>query len=539
MTQVDGENEGRYKTKSKAISQETLFPELAFGLVGPLGCNVDAAQDALVRELTKVGYKSEIIHLTRDVNNIIPEVADISRGAYSEKIKLMNDIVEMSGKADFLARIALASISARRIRINREENKILGRRAAQVFQAESRAYIIGQLKRRQEATLLSKVYGRKFVQVSIVVSESEQLESVLHIVGRERPELAQTKRLEEARKLIDRDKEEAGIDFGQNLLGVYHQGDVFVGGGGNEISLQIARFIEAFFGSNYISPNRDEVGAYLAKAASLRTLDLSRQVGAAIFSEEGDVISIGCNEVPSPLGGNYWCDDKDPQRDIERGVEANKLETTRLIHNFVHAISKLKGQKIEPSKILAHPEIETVLKEAFVSDITEFGRMTHAEMSALADAARIGRATKASTIYVTTFPCHNCAKHLVAAGVQRIVYIEPYAKSKAFELSGDALTSDSSVTGKVRVEHFIGISPKRYREIFEKPHKRRDDGNRIKRWHYDRPTPMVEDKSWVHTVMELQALVGMNGLLAAVKDGLQAQVGRKKRRSKKGVPGSQ
>jgi hypothetical protein len=44
-------------------------------------------------------------------------------------------------------------------------------------------------------------------------------------------------------------------------------------------------------------------GLFLAKAAALRTLDLSRQVGAAIFSNQGEIIALGSNEVPRPEGG--------------------------------------------------------------------------------------------------------------------------------------------------------------------------------------------------------------------------------------------
>jgi deoxycytidylate deaminase len=225
------------------------------------------------------------------------------------------------------------------------------------------------------------------------------------------------------------------------------------------------------------------------------------------------VITMGCNEVPKPLGGNYWCDDEDPQRDIERGVEPNKLETTRVIHDFVHALSKLDGVDFVPSDVLKNSGLSEVLKNAFVSDITEYGRITHAEMSALTDAARLGRSTLGATIYVTTFPCHNCAKHLIAAGIRRIVYIEPYLKSKAFELSGDALSVDKTVQDRVLVEHFVGISPRRYGDIFDKPGKRRDDSNRVKHWHYDDPTPLVDNKAGTHTLLEAQTLVDFDKLM--------------------------
>lgn len=504
-----------------AEQSDVLEPELVFGLVGPLGSNVDAAQDALVSELKKVGYNSVLIHLTKDVKSIIPQVKLREIETYEQKIDLMNEIVGHSGKSDFLARVAIATIASRRMAINSAIG--LPPRQAQEFQAPKTAYVIRQLKRQQEASTLTKVYGKKFVQVSVAVSENEQQQAVLSIVGRERPELSQSQREEEARKLINRDRDESGVEYGQGLIDVYHSGDVFVAGNSNEISAQIARFIEAFFGSNLISPTKDEFGSQLAKTASFRTLDLSRQVGAAIMSPEGDVITMGCNEVPKPLGGNYWCDDESPQRDIERGVEPNKLETTRLIHNFVHALSNLEMLKFDPVEVLRDSKLSHVLKDAFVSDITEFGRITHAEMSALTDAARLGRSTLGATIYVTTFPCHNCAKHLIAAGISRIVYIEPYTKSKAFELSGDALSVGRGAKNKVTVEHFVGISPKRYRDIFEKSKKRRDDSNRVKRWQFDSPAPMVDNKTGTHTLLESQALVGFDGLMKAVADAMQKE----------------
>lgn len=501
------------------VHADILTPELVFGLVGPLGSNIDAAQEALISELSKVGYTSVIIHLTRDVAAVIPEVSKDNVDTYSKKIDLMNKLVEISGTRDFLAKIAIASIVAHRVRINTEKyKKVRERRELQAYKV---AYIVRQLKRQQEGSLLAKVYGKKFVQVSVSVSEAEQYQVVLNIIGRESPELSQSQREIEARKLIERDKDEAGSTYGQGLINVYHSGDVFVGGNATEISVQLARFIEAFFGSNFISPTRDEFGSFLAKTASFRTLDLSRQVGAAIMSAQGDVITMGCNEVPKPHGGNYWCDDHRPQRDIERGVEPNKLETTRVIYNFVHALSKLGGLNFDPIEVLKDPGLEDVLKDAFISDITEFGRITHAEMSALTDAARLGRSTLGATIYVTTFPCHNCAKHLIAGGIARIVYIEPYAKSKAFELSGDALSQSPGDSGKVLVEHFVGISPRRYRDIFEKNRKRRDGKNMIKRWQFDEPTPMIEDQTGTHTQIETIVLSQFDVKIHEVRKALR------------------
>jgi cytidine deaminase len=42
---------------------------------------------------------------------------------------------------------------------------------------------------------------------------------------------------------------------------------------------------------------------YMAKSASLRSAALTRQVGAAIFRETGELLTMGCNEVPKAGGG--------------------------------------------------------------------------------------------------------------------------------------------------------------------------------------------------------------------------------------------
>jgi deoxycytidylate deaminase len=71
-------------------------------------------------------------------------------------------------------------------------------------------------------------------------------------------------------------------------------------------------------------------------------------------------------------------------------------------------------------------------------NLTEFGRDVHAEMSAIVSAARRGTSTEGAYLYCTTFPCHNCAKHIIAAGIRQVVYVEPYAKSFAAEFHLDS-----------------------------------------------------------------------------------------------------
>ncbi len=53
-------------------------------------------------------------------------------------------------------------------------------------------------------------------------------------------------------------------------------------------------------------------------------------------------------------------------------------------------------------------------------------RTIHAETNAIIQAALHGVSTRGATCYVTHFPCINCTKVLINAGITRIVYAEAY-----------------------------------------------------------------------------------------------------------------
>ena len=50
----------------------------------------------------------------------------------------------------------------------------------------------------------------------------------------------------------------------------------------------------------------------------------------------------------------------------------------------------------------------------------------HAEQNAIADCARRGILTNGATAYITHYPCINCIKILIAAGIVEIKYNEDY-----------------------------------------------------------------------------------------------------------------
>lgn len=53
-------------------------------------------------------------------------------------------------------------------------------------------------------------------------------------------------------------------------------------------------------------------------------------------------------------------------------------------------------------------------------------RTIHAEMNAILQCAKLGVPSEGSTIYVTHFPCLNCTKSIIQAGIKTIYYAEDY-----------------------------------------------------------------------------------------------------------------
>ena len=50
----------------------------------------------------------------------------------------------------------------------------------------------------------------------------------------------------------------------------------------------------------------------------------------------------------------------------------------------------------------------------------------HAEQNAISDAAKRGVSIENSTIYITHFPCINCIKYIISAGIKNVIYIDDY-----------------------------------------------------------------------------------------------------------------
>ncbi|MER9937550.1 anti-phage dCTP deaminase [Mesorhizobium sp. M0088] len=472
-------------------------PELVFGIVAPIGVNIDLVMDSLNSELTNVGYRVTPIKIT-SILEMPPFNISVDNSSYFNRYKSLisgaDKLCEKFSSRDFLAKLAI-------VKIREERQKSTGNINSPDL---GRAYVVRQFKRKKEIDLMRKTYGRKFIQISIYLDEASRRDWLTKKIGEYKASTKTDVDCEtEAIKLIQIDASEVDQRYGQEVSEIFHRGDLFVDSGNKSIvEASIRRFVRALFGYNGVSPTKAEYGMYAAAAASLRSIDLSRQVGAAIFSPEAEVLTMGCNEVPKAFGGTYWEGEVyQTHRDFEEGLDANQLRKTVIIKDILERLDKegflLKKYKkdLDSGRLIESLIKHEAIKESKLMDIIEFGRIIHAEMSAITDAARTGKSVKDATMFVTTFPCHMCAKHIVSSGINRVVFLEPYPKSYAQKLHYDSITFEKGESHqKVLFEPFLGISPRRYRDIFEKG-KRKDGEGKSMDWYEGAPMPRIEDRT--------------------------------------------
>ncbi len=413
-----------------------------------------------------------------------------------------------------LACVGIRAIHNRRRAIN-EAKSVLDLDVA----LQRMAFIVRQLKRPEEVELLRKVYGRQFILVSAYGPLDRRKTIIESTLRRALPlDTASSALAEKVEYLVSRDASEDLEFYGQHLRDTFHLGDVFVDGiDKQEMQAKVTRFICALFGRTDIAPSKEEHGMYAAKAASLRSSDLSRQVGAIIVTQEGDIVTQGCNEAPKAFGGNYWDLETPDHRDVRLGADPNEVSKRELLRDLFERLAK-EGMLSERATTLGNPaeivdalthrsapnnpdDKDGALVGSEVLDLTEYGRIVHAEMGAICEAARLGRSVRGATLFCTTFPCHNCTKHIIAVGVRKVVYMEPYPKSRAKQLHEHEISIETESSTAVSFMPFLGISPFRYRDIFQKGRRKNADGT-AKLWYYDEPRPMVDIVSFAYIRVE-------------------------------------
>lgn len=331
----------------------------------------------------------------------------------------------------------------------------------------------------EELETLQRLFGQRVLLASIYEPKEHRCDNLCKNIARSKKSSDPEAFKAIAEELIRIDQKEQTNEFGQRLEDVFQQADVFLKAG-PDLRKEVRRFVQLLFQAPFITPTIDENLMFQARATAKRSADLSRQVGAVIATQAGEILATGCNEVPRAGGGIKWDDVAGTEfdyRDYRLGQDAAAASKKEIVAELLKSLADngwLTEDKValedEQRAAKALYEDGKPLAKTAVANLLEFGRIVHAEMAAICDSALRGVSIRTSTLYCTTFPCHMCARHIVAAGIDRVVYIEPYPKSRAKKLYRRAIQVDQDTTADkdaVKFDAFVGVAPTRFLELFE------------------------------------------------------------------------
>lgn len=352
-----------------------------------------------------------------------------------------------------------------------------------------RAYVLESIRHPAEVHLLRSVYGSCFTLLGVVCNQSKRLKRI-----QKKYRNAGEK---DALAFMERDAK-APDNHGQKVSDAFHLADFFIDNSGDRLLSNgqgnpkwtviddLGRLIKIITHSEIVRPTLSETAMFEAHGAALRSACLSRQVGACLIDSNGNVVATGTNEVPAAGGGLYG--ESFDQKELDGRCAyyqtphcRNTKEQNNIIDEVLDSLSKdfptLESQR---------SKLESSLRNTSIGGLLEFSRAVHAEMDALLTAARKGASSIGTRMFVTTFPCHYCARHIVSAGVDEVQFIEPYPKSKTMGLHPDSVTLESqdwnppSQGGQQVFFHpFTGVAPILYRRAFLKDRELKIKGSGV------------------------------------------------------------
>ncbi|MFM0285438.1 anti-phage dCTP deaminase [Paraburkholderia megapolitana] len=472
--------------------KDRLTQELVIALVGPVGSGCTTVGN-LLQEMLEHDYgyavgRYKLSELIGDYAHKVGEkdASNLSGSSRIRHLQKTGDALRKAFGPGYLAAKAIEKIAEVRAEVGTEQTADGG----EVPVSLRRVHIVDSLKNPKELQLLRDTYGDMFWVFGVFAPEAVRKGRLQHVQGLP---------VESLQEIIATDYSEAE-KHGQSVRDVFHEADFFVRNDQEtELTLKesLSRYLEILFGFPVHTPTVDESSMYAAHAEAAKSACLSRQVGAAITDPSGEIIGLGRNDVPRFGGGLYgeengggdhrcfkWtghCCHNDQKKENLYEQIAQKLIDSTLLKD-----SALRGEVIK------------ALKDTDIRQLIEYSRAVHAEMDAIVSVARSHKAgLVGGTLYATTFPCHSCARHIVASGVKKVLYIEPYPKSLALELHRDAVSEDGKdatndvATGKVVFLQYSGVAPKNMLRLFNVRLTRKEEGGKLRAFDKRTASPLV------------------------------------------------
>jgi hypothetical protein len=172
-------------------------------------------------------------------------------------IKYGNQLRETFDDDQTLAAITITRIIQRRA----NSNRTIGN-AGKVPAPEKNVYLLHQFKRREEIDLLRSIYGSAFFQVSVYSRRGARVDYLSRQFAEGQNRGNSNSFRGAAEEIVQKDENESDEKHGQRVSRIFHDADVILNSdkGDDDVKKQISRFCDLLFGSNKISPNKNEYG---------------------------------------------------------------------------------------------------------------------------------------------------------------------------------------------------------------------------------------------------------------------------------------
>lgn len=197
-------------------------PELFIGLVGAVGTDLTRVEQTLTNSLMRVDYLCrtirmiELLHSTRWASKLV------------EQPLYERYMTHMDAGDSFREKVGgdgLALFAVGQVRQFRKENDPNGS-ADQLI--PNSAYVFRSLKHPGEVERFRGLYGEAFVLVSAYAPREVRVKKLAADVAQSLDSAQSSRFRDKAEYLINRDEEESGLRFGQNVKDTFPSADVFV-----------------------------------------------------------------------------------------------------------------------------------------------------------------------------------------------------------------------------------------------------------------------------------------------------------------------
>lgn len=492
-------------------------PEIVIGLVGALGTDLDPVEAALTDALRLVDYQTDQLRVSLLISRLHDATGQPPTGAQTRMEVLMQqgDQLRAAAGPDGAAALAVSEIRTRR--------------DARAGDGGTRpvAVIVRSLKRKEEVKRLRAVYGPRFVLVAVWSPREEREKAVSSRLRDDHPGHEDGWYAAQTAGLMARDQQDPNDPLGQNVQSAFELADVYLAArSGRSITEPTARLVRLLFGDWFVTPTRDEQAMYQASGASFRSSAAGRQVGAVVIDGDGEIVVAGTNEAPKAFGGQYWAGDVPDHRDFRYGFDENDRQKLAIVEDILQRLRThgWLSDKVPDAGAVTPGKVALAkdgpLHDSRIGDLLEFGRIAHAEMACICTAARRGTPLRGLTLYTTTYPCHECARLIVTAGIREVVYVDAYPKSQVSQMYADEVDEGPDARpDRVSFRPFEGIAPRLFRGVFAKTGRGRDPASgKYDSWQpAEAPPRLVVDADVTHNpnVLELKVATELGRRLRA------------------------